>query len=484
MAELSSESSSANPNASSGQRSSTAPAAPRVPGVIRAVEWRAVFPILNLFRTFRMAIHPSKLLLALVFILLMYGLGRSLDAVWPSAHTYPQVDRVLQFLPESTSSSLSSRPKSGPFDVLLKFQLTQLQNVSESVVAMDLRGVVQSVFNFVFVGPGWGFRNHPVFSVIFGVFLLLGWALFGGAISRVAAVHFARDEKISIRNALRFSSGKLLSFITAPVILAIFIGSIGLAIAITNLLFYIPWGIGPILVGAVFILTMLAGFVLTLAIFGTFGGFGLMYPTVAVEGSDAFDAISRSFSYFFARPWRLVIYTLAALVYGVITYLLVKFFVFVMFVLIQTFQLWFLNDAHRQDYAQFFPPVRFEALSYQLKFGDADPLGLKIGAGILSFWFYLVVGLLGAYAMSYYFSAQTIIYYLLRQDVDATELDDVYLEEADEEDLAEQALPDADRASPSPSTPNGPPAAQPPSVSLSPDPSEDPPTLGASGPST
>ena len=38
--------------------------------------------------------------------------------------------------------------------------------------------------------------------------------------------------------------------------------------------------------------------------FGTVGGFGLMYPTVAVEGSDSFDAISRSFSYVFARPWR------------------------------------------------------------------------------------------------------------------------------------------------------------------------------------
>ena len=35
--------------------------------------------------------------------------------------------------------------------------------------------------------------------------------------------------------------------------------------------------------------------------------------------------------------------------------------------------------------------------------------------------------------MSFYFSANTIIYFLMRHEVDATELDDVYLEQADDE---------------------------------------------------
>jgi hypothetical protein len=53
---------------------------------------------------------------------------------------------------------------------------------------------------------------------------------------------------------------------------------------------------------------------------------------------------------------------------------------------------------------------------------------------------YLAIGLLGAFAISFYFSANTIIYYLMRREVDATELDDVYLEQSDE-DFAEPAPP-------------------------------------------
>ena len=51
---------------------------------------------------------------------------------------------------------------------------------------------------------------------------------------------------------------------------------------------------------------------------------------------------------------------------------------------------------------------------------------------IMSFWIYLVISMLGAFAISYYFSANTIIYYLMRREVDATELDDVYVEDSDE----------------------------------------------------
>jgi hypothetical protein len=53
--------------------------------------------------------------------------------------------------------------------------------------------------------------------------------------------------------------------------------------------------------------------------------------------------------------------------------------------------------------------------------------------------------MLGAFAISFYFSANTIIYYLMRREVDATELDDVYLEQSEEDfgDTAPVATPAA-----------------------------------------
>ena len=56
-----------------------------------------------------------------------------------------------------------------------------------------------------------------------------------------------------------------------------------------------------------------------------------------------------------------------------------------------------------------------------------------LGAFFVSLWVYLAIGLLGAFAISFYFSANTILYLLMRREVDATELDDVYLEQSEEE---------------------------------------------------
>src|SRR5881394_1639735 len=108
-------------------------------------------------------------------------------------------------------------------------------------------------------------KHHTVFFAIFFLWFLVVWSIFGGAIARIAAVHVARDEKISIRQALRFSTAKFLSFLSAPIILVV-----GLVVAIGGALGNIP-GIGPILVGALFFLALIAGFVMTLVLLGTAG---------------------------------------------------------------------------------------------------------------------------------------------------------------------------------------------------------------------
>ena len=89
--------------------------------------------------------------------------------------------------------------------------------------------------------------------------------------------------------------------------------------------------VGPVLIGLVFFAFLGVAFVLMLLLLGILGGFNLLYPTIAVEGADAFDAMSRSFAYVYARPWRLLFYTVTALVYGVVTFLFVSFAVYLVF---------------------------------------------------------------------------------------------------------------------------------------------------------
>jgi hypothetical protein len=327
----------------------------------------------------------------------------------------------------------------GLFDCFFQYEIRQVTGVVfEGVLKnnwLDSGGVKDRVYNFFAVGPVWLIWNHPVFFVVFAVLFLLAWALFGGAISRIAAIHVARDEKISVRQAMNFAVGKLLSFASAPVIPLVIVIVIGLIVSLVALIGNIPF-FGPIAVGVFFFLALLAGFVMTLVLLGTAGGFNLMYPTIAVEGSDSFDAISRSFSYVYARPWRMLFYTIVAVIYGAATYLFVHMFIWTTLVLTHHFV--GMGIVTKADNTRPLISVMWQdpgttgRLSYAADY-DALGAGQKLGARFMNAWVMLMVAFLGAYAISLYFSANTIVYYLMRAEVDVTEMDDVYLEQFEEE---------------------------------------------------
>ncbi|RPI58923.1 MAG: hypothetical protein EHM48_09645, partial [Planctomycetaceae bacterium] len=178
-------------------------------------------------------------------------------------------------------------------------------------------------------GFAWLFSEHWVFAALLTAFSLGVWALFGGAIYRVAALHAAREEKISIVHALKFSIDKFASFVTAPLLPVAIILVLALVMDVLVLLMNVPYlsAIYGLFVGALFFVFLLMGLAAAFLLAGLVGGGALMYPTIAVEGSDSFDAISRSFSYVLSRPWRAGLYGLVALVYGTITYLVVRLFV-------------------------------------------------------------------------------------------------------------------------------------------------------------
>jgi hypothetical protein len=297
-------------------------------------------------------------------------------------------------------------------------------------------GVFDSVYRFFCVGPRWALGQHWAYFTILGIWFLIIWAIFGGAIARIAAIHVAREEKISLRQALGFSSSKFLSYVFAPVIPLFIILVVGLIVALGGLLLNVPY-LGEILVGIFFFLALAAGAVMTLVALGTAGGKNLMYPTIAVEGSDSFDAISRSFSYVYARPWRMLWYTVVAIAYGAITYLFVRLFIFLTLKFTQFFVgIWVMRHAGdgRHLWAAMYPGPSFWQLPYHVNYFALSG-GSSIAACLISLWVHVVVTFLGAYVVSFYFSANTIIYYLMRREVDATELDDVYVEQSEDEFL-------------------------------------------------
>jgi len=289
-------------------------------------------------------------------------------------------------------------------------------------------------------GVAWLFATHWVYAILLAVIVLAVWAIFGGAIHRMAALHAAREEKISIGQALRFSLSKFRSFFFAPLIPLTFASVAGALLMLGGLVGNL-YGFGAIMVGVLFFLAVLLGLAIAFLMVGLITGWSLMYPTIAVEGSDCFDAISRSFSYVFARPWRAGLYAVVAAVYGLACYMFVRFFAYVALSATHFFTkvgIWSGGDslAGASDkldvmwtaptFSQFHAPFNWEAMS------TAE----AVGAFCIAIWVYLVIGLVLAFALSYCASSSTVIYYLLRRKVDATDLDDVYIEEVEDQPAA------------------------------------------------
>jgi hypothetical protein len=58
----------------------------------------------------------------------------------------------------------------------------------------------------------------------------------------------------------------------------------------------------------------------------------------------------------------------------------------------------------------------------------------RFGAGLILFWCGCVKILAVGFLYSYFWTASTCIYFLLRRDADATEMDEVFLEEEEDEE--------------------------------------------------
>lgn len=411
--------------------------------VLREVSWRDVFGWVHLFRSFRIAVHPSKLALAWVLLLCVYLGGRTLDGVWMEFvpnYVPDKMERIDQYMipmggGEYFVHEVAMHEHEGIFIKFFQYEVGQVANIVRGVIDWNWvgpGGVLMGVGSFLIDGPAWFYRAHPVYASIFTLWFLIIWAVFGGAVARIAAVHVARDEKMSVRQAIRFTSGKMLSFIFAPVIPMVLILGLAAVLGLGGLiLLHVPF-VGPIVLGVFFFLALLVGGIMTLLVIGTAGGFNLMYPTIAVEGSDSFDAISRSFSYVYHRPWKLLWYTAVALTYGAICYLFVRLFIYLTLALTHYFVGWWLRGQPAEWWPMIWHPVEFWSLSFpvsldRLKWSDG------IGAWFVAFWVYWLISMLGAFVISFYFSANTIIYALLRREVDATDMDDVYVEESEEE---------------------------------------------------
>lgn len=348
-----------------------------------------------------------------------------------------------------------TRPR-GPFIMLLDYEMdcfaAAIQGVCKgrwgfSGSALDAEPAMIGSIASAGSGVLWLATQRPCFAVMFAIVLLVIFALFGGAICRVAAVRSTREESTSYLAALRFSSEKLGGSIAAPLLPAGVFVVAGLCIFVGGLIASI-WGLHTI-AGALYGLTLLGGVVLAFTLLAVVLGFHLMWPTIAVEGSDAFDAVQRAAGYVFGRPWHTGFYSLVLLLFGGVAFVMVRIIAMLVLKLSHVFTGAGMNLAssaktstigkldaiwHMPDWQDLPLLPALGDANFWGSFGTAPLSGAEsFTMFFIALWVFLLVGLVGAFVVSFYFCGSTEMYLLLRREVDAVDYDEIYYEELEDE---------------------------------------------------
>ena len=372
---------------------------------IRRIDWQNVFPVVLLPRAYKFALGFRVILLAFVGLAVTSFLASYLYIVPLGSDCYlymesppirqgvSQVDGNIDIppgfvsgmtnlvFPKYSSVTCTETPVLWSDNRITFSKL----NSSPEIIVQVPRRISSPWVQLTTTGHEMFSSSTPLSFIWFAVVLII-WACIGGMITRIVALRFAQDRRENFTQLFGFTRKKWLSYMGAMILpmFAIFFALLPVWLFgwIWQTFFASQWFVDF----AHLILAFPFALVTVLISLGFMLGWPLMFAAISTEGSDAFDAISRGFSYVYQRPIQFVFYHLCNLVIYVIG-LGIAYFVFY-----QTATL----------------------------IGCA-PSGLMI--------------LFNSFAFAYFWSSSTVIYFLLRRSCDATPLDQVYLGDANKRTL-------------------------------------------------
>jgi len=451
-------------------------------------DWR------DLFNGFRMALDARKLLLAfvglaisllgavLLVLLLALPFNPELRGALDRAVTQGDVGGLINGFREHLGHAVNEAGR-------------EMKALCQAEWAALRDGAAIPAFRQALRDQSYYLREVAIYFFAICLWSWFVWAYLGGAIGRLAAVEFAKDERLELKTAIDYSRLKYRSYFWPPVTVMLTILFFGLCNVLgglfgRNFLVWITafvallvilylmilvkdksaswaaalgvgivllaaagWGwftlfpagasaripyAGEILVALSFPLALVSGFLILLLFLGLVFGWPFMLAAVSVEGTDSFDAISRSFSYVYSRPWRCLFYALVAKLYGLVCIAFVVAFVALL-----------AGAAFITGWigmGRAFDPILQFALGTTL----ADTTLLHVICGfIIRLFLCALAGLICSYLVSYAISQTTVIYFLLRKAVDGTEVTEVFEEPIEEEELP---AAEADTSSPAEDT--------------------------------
>jgi hypothetical protein len=421
---------------------------------LRDVAWSELFRWLLLLRSVRIALMARVLVLGAVGLIATTLGWRAIGWVFSASS-----DPVLGQWHEDMRYWL--------WDKTPEFSIATSVHGADELFASAARGLIEAPVTL------WLYMARPFIDLfrseltaigflcllLCGVWELLVWGLIGGAITRIAALKFTRDEAPDMLGALAHAASKLSSYSLAPLLALGGAAVFGLQLVVLG--WFMRLGFFAMLAGFAWPFVLMLGLLMAILLIGALVGWPLMWATVSVEGTDAFDALSRSYAYTFQRPLRLLWYVLCVTVLAAVSMFVVKLFAASAISLGSWSIRWGLDEptyhaivSPRAAVAESAQPNGVPPLSVVTSSKEEpsssttsvspatpapapEPVGMIWVAGkAIAFWKSLLGALAAGYQAGFLWVASVGVYLLLRKDIDGAEMDEIYVEDEQEFGMA------------------------------------------------
>ena len=367
-----------------------------------AARLRRWLPWLHLGATLRMAFDPRKLLLAMVALLLLSL--PNLIRFWTSEQEAPQSSAFrfpwqggYLFQDQQQGISTVEAILADPWSTIREAVGQGPQTLTPLAEVLNAgRLLIESSFRW----------DRSTIQFVELLWIWIVWAAFGTMLCRLTALDFMGRD-VGWGEAWRYCRRRIVSAFASPLLPMIGIAAFWFPCVVAGWITRIP-SVGQPVVACGWFFLWLFGGILALILLGLTLCWPMMIATIGVEGTDAFDGLSRSYNYLFSRPWYVLGMTGVVLVMGGCTLFGVR---------------WLAMQADHLAVTSMAAGMPDDSLALFQPQPLHEPLRTDSTARLLQYSRGFITLGINAFAHSFFWVAVTVMFLLLRKSVDSTPLD-------------------------------------------------------------